>query len=181
MPSTAREPIHRLILPFSLLLLLLPSPVFSETQDINPEKLEAIKELMSITDATTNSEQFSQAFSQQLLSVLRISNPDISEQMIDIVHEEVRATVAKEFRDETLQKQIYPIYAEYFTLEELKGLVAFNKSAVGTKANRMMPHLMQDTLAAAQSWSQMVGPKISANVLERFEKEGIPIRIQPAQ
>ena len=82
--------------------------------EINPDKLLAIKELMSITGAATGSQQFSHIFSQQLLSVLRVSNPEITEQMVNIVNEEISRLLDQEFAKESLQKQIYPIYAEYF-------------------------------------------------------------------
>ena len=39
--------------------------------------------------AASNSEQYARAFSQQLISVLKISNPDLSNEAIRIVEEEV--------------------------------------------------------------------------------------------
>jgi hypothetical protein len=143
---------------------------------ITEKKLDTIKELMFVTGAGTNSKQFSDAFSQQLISVLKLSNPDISPQALEIVHDEVTLMVEQEFSDEKLQKQIYPIYDKYFTLEELQSLVAFNRSEVGAKANRIMPELMEDSLAAVRLWSQDVGTRISAKVVKRFKEEGIEVQ-----
>jgi hypothetical protein len=36
-----------------------------------------------------------------------------------------------------------------------------------------MPRLMGESLSAAQSWSEKVGPKMSERVLNRFKQEGI--------
>ena len=151
------------------------APIVS-AQDIDEKKLDAIKSLMSVTGATSNSDQFAKAFSQQLVSVLRLSNPEISTNTINIVNEEVDRIVNEEFAAESLQRQIYPIYAEYFTLGEIQALIDFNKSQIGIKANQVMPRLIQDSINAAQNWSQEVGPKISTSVVERLKKEGISIR-----
>jgi len=159
-------------------LLAICLSAFAQQEQISAEKLATIKQLMQITGASTNSEQFSKAFSQQLISVLRLGNPDISQRAVDIVQEEVHKMVAEEFAGESLQREIYLIYARYFSLEELKGLVSFNQSAIGTKANKVMPLLMQDSVTAAQIWSEDISPKISARVLNRLREEGISVRVR---
>ena len=88
-------------------------------------------------------------------------------------------SVQEAFSEESLQREIYPIYAKYFTLEELMGLIAFNKSPAGVKANRVMPQLMAESMQAAQIWSRTITPQISTRVLERFQKEGIQVRLGP--
>ena len=150
----------------------------AESDAVDKAKLNAIKELLASTGAAANSQQFINAFSQQLISVLKIANPNISQQAIDIVNEEVSATVKEAFSNDSLQKEIYPLYAKYFSLEELNALVEFNRSDVGRKANQIMPLLMQESMNAAEIWSQKIGPQISARVLKRFNEEDIPIRLR---
>lgn len=146
---------------------------------VDPMKLAAIKELIEVTGAATNSEQYSRAFSQQLISVLRMSNPQLPDRAVQIVNEEVGSIVTQAFSTESLQQEIYPIYARYFTLEELHGLIAFNKSPAGRKANQVMPQLMTESMRAAQAWSRNITPEISTKVLERLQKEGIQVRLAP--
>ena len=161
----------------SLLCLVLISGGYINAEgEVAQAKMDAIRELMQITGAEVNSVQFSRLFTQQMLSILRANNPDISEKAVQIVTEEVARLVEEELQNGSLQAQIYPIYARYFTLEDLQGLIEFNKSPVGVKANKVMPRLMQDSVSAAQSWSEKVGPKISERVLNRFRQEGISIR-----
>lgn len=143
------------------------------------EKIALIKELVRITGAASNSEQYSRAFSQQLVSVLKISNPDLSPEAVRIVEEEVNHTISAAFSSESLQKQIYPIYAKYFSVEELEGLLAFNRSPAGQKANRVMPQLIAESNAAAQVWARTLSPQISSRVLQRFKDEGIEIQLSP--
>jgi len=153
-----------------------PAAIASESTDLNREKLAAIKELMEITGAAANAAQFSQAFTQQMIAVLKVSNPDISERALQIVREEVANIVSEQLAQEALQAEIYPLYARHFTLEELQGLIAFNKSPVGRKANAVMPQLIQESLVAGQEWSKQVQPIMSERILKRFQQEGISIR-----
>ncbi|MBL4679486.1 MAG: DUF2059 domain-containing protein [Pseudomonadales bacterium] len=165
----------------TLMFFVLPFTfsIYAEELGTDAAKLAAIKELLASTGAPANSQQFTRAFSQQLISVLRIANPQLSQQAIDIVNEEVDKIVSKAFANDALQREIYPLYAKYFTLDELEALVVFNRSKVGKKANAIMPQLMQESLVAAELWSQEIGPLISTEVLRRFEEEGISIRMSP--
>ena len=165
--------IHKALL--LLCLLLINGGYINAEEEIAQAKTDAISELMQITGAEANSAQFSRLFTQQMLSILRANNPNISEKVVQIVTEEVARLVKEELQNGSLQAQIYPIYARYFTLEDLQGLIEFNKSPVGVKANKVMPRLMQDSVSAAQSWSEKVGPKISERVLNRFRQEGISL------
>jgi hypothetical protein len=130
---------------------------------------------MQVTGAETNTAQFSSAFTHQIISVLRTSNPELSAEAIAIVGEEVAKVVEEELANESLQSQIFPIYAKHFTLQELQALIKFNQSATGIKANKVMPMLVSESMNAAQLWTQSVAPRISERVLERFKEEGISI------
>ena len=131
---------------------------------------------MEVTGAQIDRSEFSKAFIQQMISVLRAKDPTLPDRVTTIVTEEVHALVAKELDDEVLQRKIYPIYANHFTLDELKQLVEFNRSPVGQKANQVMPRLVQQSMQAAEQWSAQMAPKLSNRVLKRFSDEGIKIR-----
>ena len=165
-----------IILVFTITVVLRTS---AEDLSIDERKLTLIKELIEATGAATNSEQYARAFSQQLISVLKISNPNLSQRAINIVREEVNSTVVAAFQNESLQKEIYPIYAKYFTIEELEGLIAFNRSPAGQKANRVMPQLINESTLAAQVWARSMSPQISHRVLQRFSDEGIEVQLTP--
>ncbi len=163
-----------------MLLLTFCVPA-GHAEEVETKKLVLIKELIEVTGAATNSDQYVQAFSQQLISVLKISNPNLSEGAIALVHEEVGLTVEEAFGSKSLQKEIYPIYARYFTVEELEGLVAFNRSPAGQKANQVMPQLIAESSRAAQIWARTLSPQISHRVLQRFSDEGIEIQLKPSE
>ena len=92
-----------------------------------------------------------------------------------MIADEVNLVVAEQLRKEVLQKKIYRIYAQYFTLKEIQGLTEFNRSEIGKKANQVMPILMRESMGAAQEWSEEIGPVLSARVIKKLEAEGVTI------
>ncbi len=144
-------------------------------RDIDPQKVAAIRELMKITGAEANQAELTRTFTQQLISVLQANNVVLSERAISIIRSEVEKVVAEQLADEILQEKMYRIYARYFTLEELEGLIEFNRSPIGAKANRVMPLLLRESMTAAQQWSEEMGPTLSARVMQRLKDENIPV------
>ncbi len=169
--------LHHLLvlLQLAAAILWLPFALGETDESLTNAKTEAIRELIRITNAQINEEAFNQAFTQQLVSVLRSRNPGLTDRAEEIVEEEVRAVVAQEMTNETLLKVIYPIYARYFTLEEIEALIAFNRSSAGRKANEVMPMLIQESRTATQTWSTEIGPRITERVLRRFRDENIDV------
>jgi len=145
-----------------------------DATNLEAEKRQAIRELMQITGANQSSQQFATAFTQQMLSILRASNPQLPVKAEQIVTEEVLRLVRLE--QENLQTRIQLIYAHHFSLAELQGLIAFNQSPVGVKANAVMPALMAESQQAGQAWSQDIVPRITVQILRRFSEEGIAVK-----
>ena len=161
----------RLLLIF--LYLTLSHPVVGE--ELDPAKAAAIRELLEVTGAEVDREQLARNFTQQMISVLQASNTTLPPGSAEIIAREVDQVIEEQLRNEVLQKKMYIIYARYFTLVEIQGLIEFNRSDIGRKANRVMPILMRESMSAAQTWSEEIGPVLSRRVREKLETEGITI------
>ncbi|MBL6691319.1 MAG: DUF2059 domain-containing protein [Pseudomonadales bacterium] len=159
----------------TLCLLAFSQSTFAE-DGIDPAKKAAIQELMAITGAEANRQQLTHTFTQQLITVLQANGISVNEQTTRIIRDEVKTVVDEQLENQRLQNKMYRLYARYFTLEEIEGLIAFNKSPKGTKANRVMPLLMRESMSAAQEWSEEIGPVISNRVRDRLTEQGISIK-----
>ncbi len=104
-------------------------------------KTAAIRELLEITGAQANRKALTRTFTQQLVSVLQANKTELSTEAIAIIESEVDQVVGEQLKTGELQLKMYRIYARYFSLEEIQGLIAFNRSDIGKKANRVMPIL----------------------------------------
>ncbi len=83
----------------------------------------------------------------------------IMEEIIKDAPEEKQASLRNLLRSDALIDQVIPIYAKYFTVAELKELVAFYKSPVGAKNLQLTPKLMTDVMATTAKYFQDNSPK----------------------
>ncbi len=110
-------------------------------------KEEAIRELMSMTGASNMGRQVM----EQMRPALRQAVPGIPDSFWDEFMAEVRM--------EEMTDLVVPIYAKYFTTEDLEQLVAFNKTPLGRKVIATMPALMKESMAAGQEWGRKVAER----------------------
>lgn len=61
-----------------------------------------------------------------------------------------------------------PIYAKYFTHDEIKQLLEFYRTPIGQKVIGTLPAVMQESMAAGQRW----GEQLSQQVIEELSSEG---------
>jgi hypothetical protein len=176
----SRDWINRWLLQFLVPLLLL---VLTNSTNLNAQEAEAdsaknalIRELLEVTGAKADQAELSRTFTQQMVSVLQANNAVLSDEALKIIAEEVETVVAEQLHQEILQRKMYSIYARYFTIDEIQGLIDFNQSPVGQKANRVMPLLMRESMSAAQEWSEEIGPLLSKRVVERLDKADMGIK-----
>jgi len=158
------------------LIVLLPvSPLFAQDVEVDPQKEEAIIELMTITGAMDMGEQMSQAMTQQMIQVLRRARPDIPARAFDIVGEEVQSTVMEELAKGDFNNNIIPLYDKYFTLAEIQQLLDFYETDIGKKTIEVMPQLTQESIIIGQQWGESIGPIIGQRITRRLAEEGIEI------
>lgn len=123
--------------------------------------------------ATNIAQQLSSAFIQQM-SMIMGQNPNTNPRAFEILEEVVNGVIYEEMVENTaFKEQLYPIYAQHFSEDELKKMIEFNKTELGQKMINVMPTITQEVLMAGQMMGQTMGPKIQQRMLDRLEKEGI--------
>ena len=142
--------------------------------ELTDTKKAVIKELMDVTGSAQMGQLFANAFVTQMSEILRTTNPNIPPRAITILEEEVNAVINAEMTGEgRFYELIYPIYHKYFTVKDIKELIAFYKTPIGKKAITVMPQLTQESMITGQMWGESLGPIIQERLSKRFEKEGI--------
>lgn len=153
-------------------------PAPTPAQNVSPEKLALIRELLELANAKGTVDAILKAEAQQLekdlpelawqaaanMPALKSLNPTEREAF----HQEVIASSISAGRkmDELLREKIdfgklvedisVELYDKYFTEAELRDLVAFNKSSTGKKVIETMPKLFAESMARA---AEIIGPK----------------------
>lgn len=162
-----------------LLLICLAVPVsaqvttLSHSVDVDPELDRAIRQLIAATGALDIGEQFANAISMQMTQTLRQTNPDIPPRAFDIIQQEVMTVIGEEMENGSFEDQMVPVYARYFTLQEIEELLDFYRTAIGQKTVEVMPLLTQESMQVGQNWGIGIGPTVGRRVTQRLAAEGI--------
>lgn len=159
----------------SVIVTLLGAQAVAQDTTVSPEHETAIRQLISETGALDLGEQFADMFVNQMSQALRQSRPDIQPRAFEIIREVTMETLQEELANGSMENLVVPIYARYFTLDEVEQLLAFYRTPVGRKTIEVMPLLTQESMQVGQSWGMAIGPRIGQRVAERLAAEGIEV------
>ena len=158
-----------------LLALFLASPLHGQVTTIPSEHDNAIRLLIEETGALEIGTQFAEAVVIQMSQNLRQAQRDIDPRAFDIIRDEVLTTITEQMESGSFEELIVPIYAKYFSLEEVLELLAFYRTELGRKTIAVMPTLTQESMEAGQAWGMALGPTIGRRVSASLRREGIEI------
>jgi hypothetical protein len=99
----------------------------------------------------------------QIIESLQKAHPDIPESVWQEMLGEAEAQT-----DSFVAERLVPIYDQYLTHEDIKGLVAFYESPLGAKLLSVMPQMSQESMLAGQTW----GREFAETVRQRLTAQG---------
>ncbi len=130
----------------------------------SPASLAAAKELVSLKGGATMFEPLIPGVIESAKNSFVPTNPQLARPL-----NEVAAQLRKEYeaRNAEILNEVSKIYAQHFTEQELKEIVAFYRTPVGKKMITQEPIALDQSLKAAQAWAN----RFSEEVLGRFRAE----------
>lgn len=176
------------ILLLVLFLIISGSNVAQAQQnEIAPEKKKVIAEIISVIKADQRVEETMSA----MLKQMQAAYPSIIKNTLaglDSLNDRQRSLLEAEivkrnqqfsvkfnerlrqkinFREFT-EQTIYPLYDKFFTEADLKELLAFYKTPLGQKMNKIMPQMATESIRLSQ---ELLIPKITSIVNEIVQEE----------
>jgi|WetSurMetagenome_2_1015567.scaffolds.fasta_scaffold386444_2 uncharacterized protein len=73
----------------------------------------------------------------------------------------------KEIKPGDLINSVIPIYAKYYTEEDINQIIAFYNSPTGKKMIESTPLILQESMTTGKNWSQQVSEKIIEQLKEK--------------
>ena len=145
--------------------------VHAQTQD--PAVRQEVAKLLEMTGTSQMAAQAASMVAGQILDGMR-SNASIPPRAIDVAKEVLdEAFKATMSAPDGLMATLGDVYARHFSLDDIKGLVAFYSSELGKKVISAMPKLMQESMQVAQEWTTREMPRIQRTIEDRLKKEGL--------
>jgi uncharacterized protein len=145
--------------------------VFAE--EISREKRADIEQVIELTGVLATGQRMSQGMAAQMAKDMKSRRPDVPQELVDALVEEVNAVVAESLP--ALKEFTVSRYDKHFTHDEIKELLRFYSTDIGKKVIRTAPALAQETLAFGMQWRQSLVPEIRRRIRERFKKENIEL------
>jgi hypothetical protein len=150
-----------------LITLLLPGPAPAQTP--SPEALAAARQVMEVSHAADNLKTLMPAIMKNLKPAIVQGRPQI-EKDFDAIAPLIVNSLGSRVGE--LIDQVAIIYANTFTVDEMKTLVAFYKTPVGQKLLASIPKVAQQSMAAGQQFGAKVGRELQARIIEELRKKG---------
>jgi hypothetical protein len=96
---------------------------------------------------------------ESLIPAQAAATPNVPPIFWDRFMERTRASI------DTLVTVLIPAYADHFTTEELRGMLAFYESPLGRRMVELQPAVMQTSYQIAEQWGERLAQEVAAELL----------------
>ena len=122
----------------------------------------SVRKLMAVSgsDATLK------MIPEQILSMI--------EQQAPALPESVKVEIQAMFSEEallSLMDRMVPIYAKYYTQQDMDDLIAFYDTPLGKKLSTVQPQITLESMSVAQQWAAEIGQKVASKIMQSSTSE----------
>ena len=134
----------------------------SGAQAQSAEFKASVRKLMAVSgsDATLK------MIPEQILSMI--------EQQAPALPESVKVEIQAMFSEEallSLMDRMVPIYAKYYTQQDMDDLIAFYDTPLGKKLSTVQPQITLESMSVAQQWAAEIGQKVASKIMQSSTSE----------
>ena len=155
-----------------LAVLMACTPVVAQKAPDDAARIAAAKELLTAMGSDAQFKTAIETMTKGMADIVRKQNPDKG-----AVIDEVMGLMREKFlaRSAEVLDMVAPLWAEKFSVAEMKEIAAFFASPIGRKVIEAQPGIMQKAMQAGMQWGQKIGKEVEAEARKEFEKRGIKI------
>lgn len=153
----------------ALVLMFAAGVLPARAQDDSAARLAAARSVIEASRATEGMLNMLPGLAQQVARKLVSATPTTQR---DIEAAFAPALEKMKVRQNDLITEIAQLYADVFSLAELKDIEVFYRSTTGQKVVKVMPDVGQVAAAIAQKWSFSVANEMEAMVRDELTKKG---------
>ena len=138
-------------------------------QQPTPAAIETAKDIIKVTGATALFIPLIPGVVEQAKNLFLQQNPALAKDLNEI-SAQLRTELAP--RSEEINSEVAKLYAAHFTESELKELLAFYKSPVGTKLIAEQAKVAEEGLKFAQDWANRLSDQVIIRMRDELRKRG---------
>ena len=139
----------------------------------DPEKVALAVKILAETHVQDNMAQALDLLIPQMVAVVKRQSPNLSDATVKLLSDMMLQ--AMKDRLPKLMELNANVYAEHFTLDELKAIEAFDESPAGQKGIAETPKIMQEVAPIGAAWGAAAAQDVMAEVLAKLRAQGMKL------
>ena len=124
--------------------------------------------------AQAQSAEFKASVRKLMLKMIPEQILSMIEQQAPALPESVKAEIQAMFSEEallSLMDRMVPIYAKYYTQQDMDDLIAFYDTPLGKKLSTVQPQITLESMSVAQQWAAEIGQKVASKIMQSSTSE----------
>ena len=145
-------------------------PLWAQDSNLDPAFKADIVRLLKASGGDSEVLGQAETLTDELIAPVKVVRTDISEDRFAEIKQEIMAFVKEELGGEdSIYDVLIPIYAKYYTHDEVKALADFYTSPLGQKSLEVTPLISAESKSAYESLSQQFLPMIAVQLQLRLQ------------
>jgi hypothetical protein len=133
-----------------------------------------IRQLIAFTGGANLGVQMAAGMSNAFFTAIKKANPQFPDRAAEVITAELTGFMREKMEGpDGLIAQIIPIYAQTYTQDEIRQLLAFYRTPLGIKMIQTAPQLAQESMKVGQAWGQAQLPQMQARIQAALVREGL--------
>jgi len=162
--------------PFLALALCCLCATAALADELTQAKIADTKKMLEASGGVMVGKQLASNMTQQIISILRKTRPDINARALAVVERELNSFLAEKIdAPGGMVDRLVPLYANTFSHDEIKQILAFYQSPVGRKTLREFPQLYREGRKLGEAYAKEFGPELRLRLNEALLKEGVSL------
>jgi hypothetical protein len=152
-----------------VVIVLVAFAAAANAQQTSATAVQTAREIVTVTGGTALFNPLIPGVVEQAKNLFLQQNPGLAKDLNEIAAQ-MRTDLAPRFNE--LVDEFAKLYAAHFTEAELKQILAFYKSPIGTKLISEQPKVGEESLKFAQEWANKLSDEVTTNMRDELKKRG---------
>jgi len=148
-----------------------PPPAMPQLPNVDPERLALAQKILEETHTQDNILAMIDTMLPTIVAGFRRQSPNLSEDTYKMVGQMLADEMRKELPP--FVQANAQIYANHFTLDDLKALDTFYQSPAGQKLVSETPKIFRETLPLGRIWGREAAQAAMQRVMEQLHAKGV--------
>jgi uncharacterized protein len=150
-----------------------PPPATPQLPNVDPNRLALAQKILEETHNQDNMSAALDTMMPAMLAAFRRQSPNLPEETYKLVEQMLSDEMRKELPQMTIINA--QIYANHFTLDELKAIDAFYQTPAGQKIMSETPKIFRETVPFGALWGRQAAQAAMQRVIEQLRAKGVKI------